>query len=121
MIARKTPLKRSGPPRKKRPGPPRRGQPTKAEKEAIRIAARARADARCELKLHKECSGPRELPLDGGLYERGHLVHLRGKRRFGWREGNGQVLLWGCGFCHLISMHRQGVIPVVPDRPLLKV
>jgi len=100
----------------------RRGEPYPAEKQAIRIAVRDRAHGICELRLHPNCPGERPLPLEGGLFTRGHLVHLHGKRRFGFRESaeTGQRLLWGCGWCHGDS-HQHGTKFDAPDRPILVV
>ena len=99
----------------------RKGEPSPAEKHAIRLAVRDRAHGVCELRLHPNCPGERPLPLEGGLYTRGHLVHLHGKRRFGFRESEQQSLLWGCGWCHCISLHHYGEKFTAPDRPILVV
>ena len=115
MIQRRTPLKRSAPPRKRRPGT-RRGQPTKEEKGRIRLAVYERAQGRCELRLHKDCSGERVLPWGGDVFHRAHLVHLHGKRRFGWTEADGNTLLIGCYWCHIVSQHSQGIAIVPPKR-----
>ncbi len=97
----------------------RRGEPSKAEKAAIRIAVRNRANGICEAQAHPECSGRRILPLDGDLWRRGHLAHGRGKARFGWRESAEQFLTWQCAKCHLISEHQRGIKMLRPDRPIL--
>ena len=102
---------------------PRRGEPTPKEKAAIRQAVYERAGGLCELRLHDGCSKDRILPWAGDIFERAHLVHLHGKRRFGWREdpSTGQALLLGCYCCHIIANHLHGVPIVVPDRPPLNV
>ncbi len=64
MSNRRSPLKRSAPPRKRRPGPPRRGQPTKAEKAAIRLQVYERCGGLCELNLMPGCLKG-VLPFDG--------------------------------------------------------
>lgn len=116
FIQRKSWLKRSAPPRKKRPGPPRRGEPTSEEKGITRLAVYERAHGKCELRLHKDCSRDRILPFEGDVFTRAHLVHLLSKRRFGWREGNGQAHLLGCPNCHLISVHQRGEKITIPER-----
>jgi len=97
----------------------RKGEPNPAEKEATRIAVRARAHGICEAQEHPQCSGQRILPLDGDLWHRGHLCHGRGKARFGWRESEEQCLTWQCAKCHLISEHQHGVKLPRLDRPIL--
>jgi hypothetical protein len=99
----------------------RKGQPTKAEKQATRIAVRNRAHGVCEAQVHPQCSGQAILSLDGDLWQRGHLAHGRGKARFGWRESSEQWLTWQCPFCHLISEHQQGIKIPRPNRPILVV
>lgn len=84
---------------------PRRGEPTKFEKERVRIMARKRAQGRCELDWHLHCCGGKVLPLEGGLRERGHLVHLRNKRMWGWGAEN---VCWGCAHGHADLMHTKG-------------
>lgn len=87
----------------------RRGEPTTAEKQAARIECRERARAMCELGDSPQCLvGP--LPLDGNLFCRGHLCHLKSKRRFGWMESDVQRHLWGCFWCH--QWQHQGGKPV---------
>jgi len=112
MIVRRTPLKRYTPVRKKRPVL-RKGQPTNAEKEAERNRVYERCGGQCELRdeegkpLH-----PKHifvvLPSNGSIFERWHLVHLHGKRRFGWTEADGNTLLGGCYWCHIVASHQQG-------------
>lgn len=108
-IERRTPLKRYTPVRKKRPTL-RRGEPTKEEKEAIRLAVYERCGGKCELHLDKDCSGDSVLPFAGSVFERWHLVHRRAKRRFGWREdpATGQKHFGGCYSCHIVAVHSQG-------------
>ena len=108
MIPRRTLLKRSGPPRKRRPGT-RRGQPTKEEKARIRLQVYERADGRCELRLHKDCSGERVLPWGGDVFERAHLVHLKSRGAGGMWEASNLVI--GCFACHIGSMHIEGRKP----------
>ena len=96
-------MKRTPIPRKR--ASPRRGQLTAAEKEAVRRMAFNRAWGCCELHIDGTCpKGP--LPYDGPLRARGHLVHLRNKRMWGWGEQN---VCWGCARCHLDLMHTKGV------------
>jgi len=77
----------------------RRGEPTKEEKQAARIACRERAEGMCELGCSPKCLGG-PLPLDGDLFQRGHLAHLHSKRRFGWMENEAQRHRWACYWCH---------------------
>lgn len=110
-----SPIKRYTPARRKRPGV-RRGQPTKAEKAAERSRVYERSGGRCELRdeqglpLHPDHRDG-VLPADGSVFERWHLVHLHSKRRFGWTEQSGNVLLGGCFSCHILGMHTQGKKP----------
>jgi hypothetical protein len=84
---------------------PRRGEPTPAEKEAIRRIVFKRAHEMCELHIDSTCQrGP--LPWDGGLRERGHLVHLRSRKMAGWGEQN---VCLGCARCHSDLMHTKGI------------
>ena len=97
-------MKPRTPIRRRRPGI-RRGELTPAEKEAVRLMACERARGLCELRIDSICQrGP--LPWDGPLRVRGHLVHLRNKRMWGWGEQN---VCWGCARCHLDLMHVKGV------------
>ena len=84
----------------------RRGELTPAEKELVRNGAYLRADGRCELDPILHCCGGGIWPLVGGLYERGHLVHLRNKRMWGWGEQN---VCWGCAHGHLDLHHTKGL------------
>ena len=84
----------------------RRGELTASEKEAVRRMAFERARGRCELDRHLHCCGGIAWPWDGGIRERGHLVHLRNKRMYGWPESN---VAWGCPHGHLDLMHTKGV------------
>jgi hypothetical protein len=46
------------------------------------------------------------LPLEGDVFERGHLVHLKSKGAGGaWTMENTR---WGCFECHLGEMHEKG-------------
>lgn len=77
----------------------RRGEPTSAEKQEARIRCHERAGGICELQCSPQCHrGP--LPIDGDLFERMHLAHLHGKRRFGWFESDAQKHLCACQPCH---------------------
>ena len=97
-------MKPRKPIRKRRPGT-RRGELTAAEKEAVRRMAYNRAWGCCELHIDGTCAkGP--LPWDGPLRVRGHLVHLRNRRMWGWGEQN---VCWGCARCHLDLIHVKGV------------
>ena len=91
--------------RKRRPGL-RRGELTTAEKEAVRRMAYERARGRCELDRYLHCCGGIGLPWEGGIRERGHLVHLRNKRMYGWGEQN---VCWGCAHAHSDLMHTKGL------------
>ena len=96
----------------------RRGQLTRAEKGIVRNGAYLRAGGRCELDRHLQCCGGRLWPLEGGLYERGHLVHLRNKRMWGWGEQN---VCWGCPHGHLGLMHTKGMqVPRTYDELVAK-
>jgi hypothetical protein len=105
-IKRKTPLKRSGPPRKKRPGV-RRGQPTREEKEGLRMAVYARAEGRCELNLGPKCiKGVLPYTADSPLFH-GHLVHIKSRGAGGkWTMENCR---WGCVECHSGYHHTTGI------------
>lgn len=99
---------RRSPIRKKRLKP-RRGELTKAEKEALRIAVYIRDRGKCQLRLHKQCSADRELPYDGELLFRAHLVHLKSRGAGGkWTMDN---MVIGCAACHSGSMHTEGRKP----------
>lgn len=77
----------------------RRGEPTPAEKQEARVRCRERTDGMCESRESPRClHGP--LPLDGDVFQRGHLAHLHGKRRFGWFESEVQKHRWFCYWCH---------------------
>lgn len=83
----------------------RRGELTRAEKEAVRRLVFERAGGMCELRLDDSCQiGP--LPWSGPLRVRGHLVHLRNKRMWGWGLEN---VCLGCARCHLDLHHVKGV------------
>jgi hypothetical protein len=83
---------------------PRRGQPTKEEKGDIRADEYARSGGLCELNLSpKHISSV--LPPTGDIYERWHLVHLKGKRVHGWGPNN---LCGGCYWCHIDWLHQGG-------------
>lgn len=100
---------------------PRRGQPTKGEKATERQRVYERSGGMCELRddkgepLHERHLSGVLLP-DGGVVWGWHLVHLHAKRRFGWRESDGNTLLGGCFWCHIVAMHEQGKKPVIPER-----
>lgn len=114
QLAAGPPVIRRGP-LKKRRDTPRRGQPTQDEKAALRQQVYDECGGMCELKLMPNCMvGP--LPYEGGLLERWHLAHLHGKRRFGWTEEKGNVLLGACPICHLIGQHQLGLKPELPQR-----
>ena len=88
---------------------PRRGQPTKQEKEALRLAVYIRANGKCQLLLHKDCSQNRVLPFEGEVMYRAHLVHLKSRASGGkWTMEN---CLIGCNACHIGSMHTEGKHP----------
>ena len=84
---------------------PRRGQPTKAEKAAIREQVYAESGGKCEIRKHPQCNPDRVWPSEGDVFERWHLVHLKGKRVHGWERSN---LCGGCPLCHLVSLHLEG-------------
>jgi hypothetical protein len=102
---RRSPIKRYAPPRKRRPGT-RRGQPTAQEKMAVRLAVYERAQGRCEVRKHPECSGDRILPWGGDLFVIGHLAHIKSKGAGG--EFTEENTVWSCWKCHLISGHFMG-------------
>ena len=105
MSLRRSYIKRSAPPRKRR-SKPRRGQPTREEKSSLRLAVYERAGGRCEIRLHKDCSGDRILPYDGEVLFRAHLVHLKSRGAGGkWTMENCRL---GCAPCHTGSMHTEG-------------
>lgn len=103
-IKRKTPLPRSTKPIprytriKAKRSTPRRGEPSGAEKAEKKLLAYDRANGMCEL-----CLAPNWRPLDGDLFTRAHLVHLHGRRRFGWGMDN---LCIGCYRCHIELAHQ---------------
>jgi hypothetical protein len=105
---RRTPIRRT-PVRKVRSGT-RRGQPTKAEKETIHDQVYAETGGRCDIGKHPQhVSGV--LPLTGSVFERWHLVHLKGKRVHGWGRDN---LCGGCYWCHIEYLHNAGGKPCPP-------
>lgn len=88
---------------------PRRGQLTPREKTEVRRRVYHRARGRCELKFEGICLGDIDLPFDGGLYERGHLAHIKSRGASGaFTEANTR---WACWRCHLIGMHQKGLKP----------
>ena len=101
---------------------PRRGQPTKSEKAAERDRVYARCEGTCELRAEK--GRPlHERHIDGWLPKNStsvlyqwHLVHVHAKRRFGWTEAQGNTLLGGCYWCHIVGMHQQGKKPAEVHR-----
>jgi hypothetical protein len=99
MIPRYTPIRRKR-------ATPRSTDIPKAEKEACRLMAYDRARGICEIRGDQECQSgvPAmfRLPFDGPLRVRGHLVHLRNKRMWGWGAEN---VCWGCAHCHLDLVH----------------
>ena len=108
MSLRRSYIKRSAPPRKRR-SKPRRGQPTKQEKAAIRLEVYTECSGRCQLRLHKQCSGERILPFDGEVFTRAHLVHKKARGTGGtWQKDN---LTLSCPACHLGSVHTEGKNP----------
>lgn len=77
----------------------RRGEPSPVDKQEARVRCHERAQGICELQISPLCLvGP--LPLEGDLFQRMHLCHLHGKRRFGWFENDVQRHLCGCFYCH---------------------
>jgi hypothetical protein len=92
----------------------RRGELAPSEKEAERNRVYDRCGGRCELR------GTDGLPLDPGhqdgplrrdgatRWDHWNLVHLHSKRRFGWSEAQGNILLGGCPACHLTGQHFLG-------------
>jgi hypothetical protein len=89
----------------------RRGQPTKSEKEAIRLAVYERAEGKCELRLHRECSREAVLPYEGDVLFRAHLVHIKSRGSGGkWTMVN---CLLGCASCHSGSVHTEGARIVI--------
>lgn len=98
MIPRRTPLKRSAPPRKKRPGPPRRGQPSPAVKANLRSIIYELSGGRCELNRPGCQMG--FLPEFGPLGQRWELVHRRSKRVYGWPIEGEFRMVGGCNSCH---------------------
>jgi hypothetical protein len=66
-----------------------------------------RARGRCQLDAHLHCCGGMALPWEGGIRERGHLVHLRNKRMYGWGPEN---VAWGCPHGHLDLCHTKGLL-----------
>ena len=96
---KKTPIKRKR-------STPRRGEPSREEKAQVRRMAFYRAMGLCELDRHLGCCGGKRWPLEGDLRERGHLVHLRNRRMWGWGAQN---VCWGCPHGHLDLMHTKGL------------
>ncbi len=89
---------------------PRRGQPTPAEKKRIRLDTYQLTGGRCMLR-YEGCKGG-ILPLEGSVFNRWHLVHLRAKRRFGWGPEN---VSGGCYHCHIEVRHQKGVPKNEPE------
>jgi hypothetical protein len=105
---KRSPLKRFTPLRHRR-SKPRRGEPTPEHKGSVRRRVYARSGGRCELRFKGICLGDVILPFDGGLYERGHLAHLKSRGAGGeFTEANTR---WSCWRCHLIGMHQKGLKP----------
>jgi hypothetical protein len=96
-------IKRSAPPRKRR-ATLRRGELTPEAKQKVRERVYEAANGLCELRFSPQCSRDRALPLDGDLFERMHLVHRHGKRRFGFDQPD---LACGCFHCHQL-VHQKG-------------
>jgi len=115
-MMKRTPLKRSTKPIArtaiKSRSKPRRGEPTAKEKATIRLSVYERSEGRCQLNLGDGCNRG-VLPFDGSVFERWHLVHVHAKRRFGWTEEQGNRLLGGCYWCHIVQVHGKGV--KIPD------
>lgn len=84
----------------------RRNELTKVEKEQKRDFAFIRAGGQCQLDSWLHCCGGRYWPMTGGLRQRGHLVHLRNKRMWGWGDQN---IAWGCPHGHSDLMHTKGL------------
>lgn len=104
-MKRSGPIRRYTPVRRKR-ATPRRGEPTREEKAAIRKAVYERAGGCCELNLGPKCIKG-VLPLDGDVFERAHLVHVRSRGAGGtWEMSN---LRLGCPQCHLGYHHTTGM------------
>lgn len=73
-----------------------------------------RSGGRCELDRHLGCCGGKRLPWEGSVRERGHLVHLRNRRMWGWGPQN---VAWGCAMGHLDLMHQKGLqVPKTYDQ-----
>jgi hypothetical protein len=100
---------------------PRRGQPTAEEKVVERQRVYDRCGGQCELRdengepLHEQHQRG-ILPWSGDPLWSWHLVHVHSKRRFGWRESDGNVLLGGCFPCHILGIHQQGKKPAEVNR-----
>jgi hypothetical protein len=103
-MIRRTPIKRSGPPRRKRPGT-RCGEPSNEEKGVLRHFIYELSGGRCELNRPGCQTGV--LPEDGPLGQRWELVHRRAKRRFGWPIDGEFRMLGGCHSCHSY-VHQHG-------------
>jgi hypothetical protein len=104
----RSPLKRYKPVPKRRVKP-RRGQPTKNDKDTLRLAVYERAQGLCELHLLPDCiTGV--LPFEGDTpWDHGHLVHLKSRGAGGqWTMQNCR---WGCHVCHLVGIHQKGLKP----------
>jgi hypothetical protein len=89
--------------RKVRPGT-RRGQPTREQKSSIREDQYILSGGLCELGLSPKHLS-HVLPREGSVFERWHLVHLKGKRVHGWGASN---LCGGCHPCHIEWLHQGG-------------
>lgn len=102
---------RSAPPRRIRPGT-RRGQPTRQERDIIRLAVYERAGGRCELRKSERCI-PGILPFEGITpWDHGHLVHLRSEGAGG--KTDMRNCRWGCHICHLVDLHNPKPCPPKP-------
>ncbi len=105
MIQRRTPLKRSGPPRKKRPTL-RRGELTPLEKEDKRRAVYERDHHQCVV-----CH--RWVIWEDGFWNSMHLDHIKPRGSGGtWGLENLQTL---CPQCHDLKHHPKAVPPKVKE------
>lgn len=84
---------------------PRRGQPTKKQKDELRLMVYGKTGGRCMLQRSPLCIRG-VLPFTGPEpFDHWHLVHIQAKRVHGWAPEN---LTGGCWHCHLVVLHSYG-------------
>jgi|GEM_PF-2053599 5-methylcytosine-specific restriction endonuclease McrA len=101
-MIRRTPIKRSGPPRKKRPGPPRAGRLEGDDLTGLRDDCFARDFGICQAMIPDgrtayQCGTQTFKDLPHTAPNSYHMAHVQGKRRGGDSLQNVKTF---CGDCH---------------------